>query len=107
MKIPAQVRNRVYELTCLVDPDLSEEDLKNTSQSIQEVVTKKGGKINEIEQWGIKDLAYTIKKAGKQYQQAHYLHIIFSAEADQATAIKEIMNSTEPVIRYLLVVQED
>lgn len=107
MKIPAQARNRVYELTCLVDPDLTQKDLDETSKLIQDLVAKKGGEIKEVEPWGKKELAYTIKKTGKKYQLANFLHFIFSAEANQASEIKESMDITEPVIRYLLVQQED
>jgi ribosomal protein S6 len=52
-------------------------------------------------------LAYTIKKEGKQYNEAVYLHFVFEATADQATNIKQAMNIVDEVIRYLLVKQED
>ncbi len=106
MKIPPKVSNRSYELTCLLNPDYSQDELKEVSEIIQEVIADNGGEVQETEEWGKKDLAYKIKNEGRKYQQAHYLHFIFEAAASQATDIKEAVNMNENIIRYLLVQQE-
>lgn len=106
MKIPAETRNRSYELTCLVSPDYTQEELAKVNESITQVITNHGGEITETQDWGKRELAYTLKKAGKKYDQACYLHFQFKAEASQATVIKETINITEQVIRFLLVNQE-
>lgn len=106
MKIPEEKRIRSYELTCLVSAEYTQEELGKIKDGIGKVIAKGGGKISESIEWGKREMAYTIKKAGKRYDQANYLHFVFEAEADQATVIKDAINITENVIRYLLVVQD-
>ncbi|HQM16172.1 MAG TPA: 30S ribosomal protein S6 [Candidatus Woesebacteria bacterium] len=106
MKIPADIRNRQYELTCLVGPDYTQDELTQVKESLVKVISSHGGEVKDTQDWGKRELAYSIKKAGKKYSQAHYLHFQFEADASQATNIKETINITEQVIRFLLVNQE-
>ncbi len=106
MKIPEEKRIRIYELTCLVSVEHTKEELDSIKEVVSNVITNSSGKIKEIEEWGKKDLAYTIKTGGKSFDQALYFHFVFEAEADNATAIKDNINITENIIRYLLVVRE-
>jgi small subunit ribosomal protein S6 len=104
MKIAEEKRIRTYELTCLADAEYSQDELTELKKKVTQVITKAQGKVTREEDWGKKEMAYMIKKAGKRYSQAHYFHLVFEAEAKQATVIKEAMNIVEDVIRYLLVV---
>jgi small subunit ribosomal protein S6 len=107
MKIPSEKRTRSYELTCLVQTEYTQSELDEIKSKLQETIKKNGGKIKETENWGKKELAYTIKKEGKQYNEAVYLHFVFKADANQAADIKQAMNIVDEVIRYLLVKKED
>jgi len=107
MKIPRETEIRNYELTCLVDPELSKAELEAVNNSIQKIITKSKGKIVETEDWGKKELAYVIRQTGKRYTEAQYLHFVFKATPKQSIQVKEAINIAEPVIRYLLVKQED
>ena len=106
MKIPEEKRVRTYELTCLVSPEHTQEELDKIKLNIAKVITSGKGKVSDTQEWGKKDLAYTIKTAGKSHTQAHFYHFVFEAEAEHSTAIKDTINISEEVIRYLLIVRE-
>ena len=53
---------RQYEVTFIVDPVLSGDEIKKTAKTYSEMITKEGGKIVNEENLGLKQLAYPIKK---------------------------------------------
>ena len=106
MKIPTEKRVRTYELTCLVEAELTQDELTVAKDELSKIITSAGGKIKDTQEWGKRELAYTISKAGKKYTQANYLHYIFEAEAEQVAAVNDAANISESIIRHLLVVQE-
>lgn len=106
MNIPEEKRVRAYELTCLVPAEYTQEELDKIKTKLSKIVENAKGEVKEVEEWGKKELAYTIKEAGKSYQEANYLHFVFEAEAEHANAVRDVINITDEVIRHLLVVQE-
>lgn len=107
MKIPPKDTNRTYELTCLIASEYTQSELDDIKSKLQKTIEKNKGKVQEIDEWGKKELAYTIKKEGKKYDEAFFLHFVLEADAEQASLIKESMNIEDEIIRYLLVRQED
>lgn len=106
MNIPEEKRVRIYELTCLVPAEHTQEELEAIKTKLASVIENAQGKIKETEEWGKRELAYVIKTAGKKHLEANYLHFVFEAEADQANAIRDTLNITDEVIRHLLVIQD-
>lgn len=51
-----------YELVIIFDPVLSEDELKDEIGTYKDIVTASGGSIVNDERWGMKPLAYTIKR---------------------------------------------
>ncbi len=107
MKIPPKDTNRTYELTCLITSEYTKAELDDIKSKLQKTIEKNKGKVQEIDEWGKKELAYTIKKEGKSYDEAFFLHFVLEVDAEQATSIKEAMNIEDEVIRYLLVRREE
>lgn len=104
MKIPVEKRVRTYELTYLVSPDFSKEKLEEIKDKVTQIIKKAEGEVKEVEEWGKKEMAYSIKKNGKRYETAIYFHIVFTAESTQIAAITNELDIEEEIIRYLLVV---
>jgi len=100
-------RVRQYELTVLTPGDFTSTELKKVLDSIGNLVKKFGGKVEETNDWGKKELAYTIKKQGKRYQEAIYTFMIISLPANKAPELdKQILLNAE-IMRHLLVVASD
>ena len=88
---------RHYEIVFMVHPDQSEQ-VPAMIQRYSDIVTAVEGKINRLEDWGRRQLAYPINKLHK----AHY--VLMNIEAPQA-AIDELETSfryNDVVIRNMI-----
>ena len=88
---------RLYESVFIARQDISSTQVEAMADEFAGIVTEAGGKIHKREYWGLRSLAYRIKKNRK----GHY--IMFNLETDAAT-LKEyerIMGLNEDVLRFL------
>ena len=88
-----------YELVYIINPVVTEEGLPNVLGKVNDFVTRSGGTVNEVAQWGRKKLAYPIKKC----IEGNY--VLAKIELKPA-AIKELEASLKlstEVIRHLLI----
>ena len=88
---------RLYESVFIARQDISSTQVESMADEFAGIVTEAGGKIHKREYWGLRSLAYRIKKNRK----GHY--IMFNLETD-AAALKEyerIMGLNEDVLRFL------
>lgn len=89
---------RHYEIVFLVHPDQSDQ-VPSMIERYSAVVTKDGGAIHRVEDWGRRQLAYPINKVRK----AHY--VLMNVEAEQAV-IDEISSQfrfNDVVLRNLII----
>jgi len=87
-----------YELMYILMPNLEENDLKAESGSLQKILTDNGAKITGINEWGIRDLAYEIKKQKKGY----YVVVNFQSEPVACQEFTRIVRLDPKVIRFLI-----
>lgn len=52
---------RDYELTVIINPNITEDKLEARINSISQFVTERGGIVSEVQRWGKRKLAYPIK----------------------------------------------
>ena len=53
---------RDYELVLLVSPDVGDEGFPATVERVTKFITDRGGQIKNVDQWGRRRLAYTVRK---------------------------------------------
>lgn len=88
---------RHYEIVVMVHPDQSEQ-VPAMVERYQGVITAAGGKVHRFEDWGRRQLAYSIQKLHK----AHY--VLMNVECP-AAVIDELDNAfryNDAVIRYMI-----
>ena len=90
---------RLYESVFIARQDISTGQVDALCDEFAGIVTEGGGKILKKEYWGLKSLAYRIKKNRK----GHY--VLFNIEADAATMDEydRKLGLNEDVIRVLTV----
>jgi len=89
---------RHYELTFIVDPVLSHEEIQVVRQTYEDQVKKLGCKIVHVDDMGLKQLAYPINKRNSGI----YYSIEFEAENGEAIAPLELaMRRDERIMRFL------
>ena len=89
---------RHYEICILVHPDQSEQ-VPAMIERYKNLVVEQGGKIERIEDWGRRQLAYPIQKLVK----AHY--VLMNIECSDAT-LADIENNfrfNDAILRHLVV----
>lgn len=89
-----------YELMYILMPNLAEEEIKAENLALQKIITDNGGKITGVNEWGMKDLAYEIKKQTKGY----YVVVTFTAESDVNAKFNSIVLLDQKVMRFLITV---
>ena len=87
-----------YELAVVLSAKLEDEE----RAAAMEKVTRFGGNITDVDEWGKKRLAYEIQKM----KEAYYYFIHFESETTTPGEIEERIRIMDGVIRYLCVKQE-
>lgn len=88
-----------YELALVVNAKIEEEERVALVEKAKEYVTRYGGQISEVEEWGKKRLAYEIQKM----REGFYYFIQFEAEATAPAEIENHVRIMDNVLRYLVV----
>lgn len=91
-----------YELALVVNAKIEDDARAATVEKAKELVTRFGGNITNVDEWGKKKLAYEIQKM----REGFYYFIQFDAEADVPAEIESRVRIMDNVIRYLCVRQE-
>ena len=89
----------LYESTFIARPDISSQQVDGLAEQFREILTESGGEVAKTEYWGLRSLAYRIKKNRK----GHYYFMNIDAPPEAIAAMERTMRINEDVIRYLTV----
>ncbi len=92
-----------YELVYVIDAAIEEEARKAVIDRFNGMIETLGGKVEKVDEWGKRHLAYPINYKTEGY----YLLVNFEANADVPKEIERNMQINESVIRYLIVKVEE
>lgn len=104
MKLVSETKTNVYELTYLVSAGYTDSELKKVQEDVQALVKKYKGEIVSETVWGKKPLAYTLRKAGKTYDEAYYVHLRVQVASEKAPQLERDVYLHTAIIRHLFVV---
>lgn len=87
-----------YETIFIVDSSLQEDDAKNLVTKFKSLI-ESAGKIEAIEEWGKRKLAYEIddKKEG------YYVLVNFTADSQFPRELERNYKITDGILRYIVV----
>lgn len=88
-----------YEHVFIARPDITVQQVEALTDNFKTIIEDKGGKVASTEYWGLRQLAYPIKKNKK----AHY--VMFNVEAPHA-AIAEVERQerlNEDLLRFMTI----
>ncbi len=88
---------RYYELLYIVQPHMSDEQLKEFMSVVAEKIKSEGGKILKNELWQKRNLAYPIKK----FKQGYYILVHYRAPAATPKKIEEFLRIKEDILRFI------
>lgn len=88
-----------YETVFILNPVLSETQIKETVAKFEDFIVSRGGKMISKENWGLKKLAYPI-----QHKKSGFYHLFeFQAPGEIITQYELEFRRDERIMRYLTV----
>ena len=87
----------IYEHTYIAAPEANKKDIENIEKKIEEILNKSSGKIHKAEDWGLRNLAYPIKKNSKGY----YRNLYLEGNKDTIKEIESFEKFDGKVIKFL------
>ncbi len=91
-----------YELVVVVSAKIEDEERAAVIEKVKEYITRFGGNVSDVDDWGKKKLAYEIQKM----KEAYYYFIHFESDATCPAEVESNVRIMENVIRFLCVKQE-
>jgi small subunit ribosomal protein S6 len=91
-----------YELALVVNAKIEDEAKIAAVEAVKELITRFGGTITNVDDWGKKRLAYEIQKMKEGY----YYFIQFDAGSTTPSEVEQRLRIMENVIRFLCIRQD-
>lgn len=92
-----------YESVFIARQDITVQQTEALADQLSDVIVKTGGKVTKRENWGLRNLAYRIKKNRK----GHYILLNIDGPSDAVKEYERQMRINEDVLRYLTVKVEE
>ncbi|MBI5485665.1 MAG: 30S ribosomal protein S6 [Deltaproteobacteria bacterium] len=87
---------RKYETIFILQPELSEDDIKSVTTKAQDVISSYKGECFRMDDWGIRKLAYPIKKSVR----GRYYYLRFDGNSALIAELERRLRLDEKVLRY-------
>jgi small subunit ribosomal protein S6 len=93
------VSDRTYEILFIADPNLGEPEVDALAAQVQGFVEKDGGRLQKLEKWGKKRLAYDVRRRREGY----YVLLVVEGTGAMVKEVERRIKVTDGIIRYLTV----
>ena len=91
-----------YELAVVVNAKIEDEERAQVIEKVKDMITRFGGNVTDVDEWGKRRLAYEIQKM----KEAYYYFVHFEADATVPGEIEQRIRIMDNILRYLCVKQE-
>lgn len=87
-----------YEIMYVIRPTVLEDDRKALIAELHDIFTSRGANVVNVNEWGMKDLAYEIEHHKKGY------YVVLDVVSDDEPRIEfdRIVRIKEDIIRYMI-----
>ena len=92
-----------YESVLIARQDLGASQVNTLVDELKNVISAQGGEVVRVDNWGLKNLAYRIKKNRK----GHYVILNIAAPAAAIAEYERVMRVNEDIIRYMTIKVEE
>lgn len=94
---------RRYELIIILRPNLGEEEINNVIDYSQKIISDENGTVIDLNKWGMKKLAYPIKKE----IQGYYVFCDYAGTPASVTEVERRFRIDDAVLKYLTIKTAD
>lgn len=88
-----------YEIMFIVKSTLDEATIKSVAENMKNVITAKGGKVENTKEMGQRELAYEINK----HKNGYYFLFNVECNSEAIAEFSRVANVSEDIIRHLIV----
>lgn len=88
-----------YEIMYIVRPTLEAEAIAKEVKSINDIFANNNSKVLEVNEWGLRELAYEIEKNRKGY----YVVLNVEATVEAINEFNRVVGYNENIIRHIVV----
>lgn len=89
----------LYEHIYIARQDISEQQVDAITAQISAIVAEHGGKIGKTEYWGLRSLAYRVKKNRK----GHYVLMNIDASHENMAEVERQLSLHDDVLRFMTI----
>ena len=93
---------RIYEELFIVRPDATEEEIEPLLEQLKSVITSAKGTVDKVDKWGVRKLAYRVKKRAEGL----YILIQFSSNPEAVKEVERRLRVSDLVIKFITVRQD-
>ncbi|MDH3347936.1 MAG: 30S ribosomal protein S6 [Desulfobulbaceae bacterium] len=90
---------RRYETTYIIRPNIGEEQFTEVIERTNDIINNDNGAIINLDRWGMKKLAYEIKKE----VQGYYVHVDYATQSTNVDEMERIFRIDDRILRYLTI----
>jgi small subunit ribosomal protein S6 len=94
---------KAYELLYFVAPNSEEEKKNAVKDRISSVIESDGGKVDNVEDWGTRKLAYEIG----ELSEADYTLVDFHAKETEIAELDRVLRISDSVVRHMITARPD
>ena len=92
------MEERLYDLIFICRPDTPEADIDKVITTLEHVAAEKGGKIDSVNKWGRKRMAYRVQKLREGY---YVYMVVRSSHGEVVKELERRLKVADPVMKYL------
>lgn len=92
-----------YENIIIVNPDCTKEEEEDLLNRARANLEKSGANIIKLDDWGIRKLAYPIKKKDR----GHYFFLLLDMEESSLVGMAKFYKNVDPIIRHMFARVDD
>ncbi len=90
---------RTYEILFIADPNLGEPEVDALAAQVQGFAEQAGGKLQKVEKWGKKRLAYSVGR----HNEGSYVLLVVEGGGGLIKEVERRLKVTDGIIRFLTV----
>jgi small subunit ribosomal protein S6 len=94
---------KVYEMVTIFPPELDPEAVNNQVEDVKNIIANSGGNLISTDIWGMRELAYPVKKRTSGYYSVFY----FSGANEVPHKVRDILRIKENLIRYMIMISRN
>jgi len=88
-----------YETLFIVHPEIPEAQVRETVDRIRRLIEGMGGEVTELQDWGMRDLAYPIRKQPRGI----YALVQYAARPEVVKELERAMKLSDEILRFVSV----